>query len=49
LYNSNGIDYKLISHNPENIDYVIKNYPELLDPSRSSWAFGIWTENAAKW
>jgi hypothetical protein len=49
LYQSNGVDYKLISHSPENMSFIINNYPELIDPVRPTWAFGVWSENAINW
>lgn len=49
MYRSNGIDYKLISHQPENCANVKSNYPNLIDPGRDCWAFGYWTQGAVAW
>jgi type II secretory pathway pseudopilin PulG len=49
LYFSNGSDYKLVAHGTEDIGWVIKNRPELIDPVRPTVAYGIWTAGAAKW
>ena len=49
MYKSDGTDYKLIAHFPVGMDDVIKDYPQLVDPRRPSWAFGVWTENAKNW
>lgn len=49
LYISNGIDYKLIAHAPEDFGFVAKTYPERVDPRRPSYAYGIWTPGAAEW
>ena len=39
IYYSNGTDYKLISHNPDSM-VVPAN---LIDPARSTWAWGYWS------
>ena len=49
LYISNGADYKLIAHAPEDFGYISKTYPELVDPRRSTYSYGIWTEGASTW
>lgn len=49
IYRSNGTNYKLIAHNPENASAVIAKYPQLTDPSRSSYAYGYWTVGATNW
>jgi hypothetical protein len=49
MYKSDGKDFKLIAHNPLGIDDVVKQHPELVDPVRPSWAFGVWTEGAKNW
>ena len=49
IYNSNGIDYKLISHNPEECSEVKAKYLNLIDPARDCWAFGNWSPGAAGW
>ncbi|MBF0480770.1 MAG: type II secretion system protein GspG [Desulfovibrionaceae bacterium] len=50
LYNSNGQDYKLISHHPDDCEKVKLKHPEMIDPVRSPCnAYGYWTKNAANW
>ena len=49
MYNSNGTDYKLIAHHAIGIEEIIKLHPDLVDPARPSWAFGVWTEGAKNW
>jgi prepilin-type N-terminal cleavage/methylation domain len=46
IYNSNGVDYKLIWHNPEDCDAVQRQYSQLVDPLRTCWAYGFWTPGA---
>ena len=49
IYTSNGTDYKLISHQPEDCAAVKSSYPSLIDPGRDCWAFGYWTDGARSW
>ena len=49
MYKSDGKDFKLISHHPTGIEDIIKTHPDLVDPARPSWAFGVWTEGAKYW
>lgn len=49
LYMSNGVDYKLISHSPEDCSTVQAAAPELIDPTRNCWAYGFWTDGASSW
>lgn len=49
LYKSNGKDYKLISHNPEDCKKVKKLNPSIIDPKRDCSAYGYWTEGARNW
>jgi type II secretory pathway pseudopilin PulG len=49
LYASDGKDYKLISHSPEDLGYVARTRPELLDPKRTTFAYGYWSAGAADW
>lgn len=49
IYYSNGKDYKLISHAPENCNKIKSEYVELIDPRRDDprnqcTAFGFWSE-----
>jgi hypothetical protein len=48
LYISDGTDYKLIAHYPENCELVKANLPQLVDPIRDCWAIGFWTDGAKK-
>ncbi len=49
LYQSNGKDYKLISHSPEDCKSVEKINKDFIDPSRKCWAYGFWTDGAKNW
>jgi len=49
LYNSNGKEYKLIAHNPEDCEAVKKTRPQLVDPVRDCHAYGLWTSGARDW
>ena len=47
LYASNGTDYKIIAHVPENCTNPI--YKNLIDPNRNCWAWALYTPGAAGW
>jgi hypothetical protein len=49
LYTSDGRDYKIIAHGPEDCSLVVARSPSLADPRRATWAYGYWTEGAAAW
>jgi hypothetical protein len=49
MYMSDGTNYKLIAHFPVGMNDIINEYPQLVDPRRPSWAFGVWTEAAKNW
>ena len=49
MYVSDGRDYKIIAHGPEDMDEVARNFPKLVDPRRPTWAYGVWTTGAAAW
>jgi SAM-dependent methyltransferase len=49
LYRSNGTDFKVISHAPDDFLAVTKQRPELADPTRPGWAYGFWSAGAANW
>jgi hypothetical protein len=49
MYQSDGKDFKLIAHYGVGITDVINNHPEMVDPIRPSWAFGIWSEGGKSW
>ena len=42
-YMSDGTNYKLISHEPAELTEVVSLFPEMFDPKRPYYAFGIWT------
>lgn len=48
FYISNGAKYKLIVHLAEenNLKYVKKYFPNLIDPVRPTYSYGFWTRNA---
>jgi len=44
IYFSNGRDYKVFaSLTQKDIPYIKKHYPQLIDPTRPSYAYGIWS------
>ena len=49
IYKSNGRDYKLISHDTQNCNYIKDKKPKLVDPKRNCWAYGFWTNGAENW
>lgn len=50
MYISNGKDFKLISHLPDDCETVKNNRPAMIDPARSPChAYGFWSPGAAKW
>jgi len=49
IYFSNGADFKLIAHGTEDATAIIKGYPEMKDPTRPTYAYGIWTTGGEKW
>jgi hypothetical protein len=49
LYQSNGRDYKLIVHDPEDCEFTRLRHPEMIDPKRGCRAYGYWTEGAKGW
>lgn len=49
LYCSNGKDYKLLLHAPDNVELLFELYPTYRDPVRSTYALGFWTKNASSW
>lgn len=49
IYRSNGANYKLIAHNPDDCEQVKKLFPNIVDPLRDCWAYGFWTKKAAYW
>lgn len=49
MYKSDGKDYKLIAHYPTGFSEITQQRPELADPRRPSWAYGVWTDGARDW
>lgn len=49
LYRSDGVDYKIIAHSPEDYNEAIKQSPKLIDPYKNRQAYGYWTEEARNW
>jgi hypothetical protein len=49
LYLSDGTDYKIIAHGAEDAPFVVRAFPELADPARPAYAYGVWTPGAKKW
>lgn len=43
IYASNGTDYKLLWHSPEDCAGVVAQYPGMKDPNRVCWAYGFYT------
>ncbi len=50
IYRSNGTDYKIIAHRPDNCVDIGSKYPHLIDPNRgtavANCSFGYWTPGA---
>lgn len=49
LYLSDGENYKLIAHAAEDAASNAKQRPEMNDPRRMGYAYGIWTPGAVEW
>lgn len=49
LYKSDGRDFKLIAHQPDDCIDVKQSHPETIDPKRNCWAYGFWTEGGKNW
>lgn len=49
LYKSNGANYKLVAHSPDDCEQIKQVFPTLIDPVRDCWAYGFWTKNAERW
>lgn len=49
IYISDGNDYKIIVHGPEDFGIVSKLHPEMIDPRRSTFSYAVWTQGAAQW
>lgn len=47
LYGSNGTDYKLIAHVPENCANT--QMQSIVDPARTCWAWAYYTQGARAW
>ncbi|GEM_PF-1395203 len=48
LYRSNGQEYKFLVHGAPPYDLGLVDQKQI-DPKRSTWAYGIWTEGAKNW
>ncbi|MCA2968825.1 MAG: hypothetical protein INH43_09935 [Acidobacteriaceae bacterium] len=46
-YWSDGMNFKLIVHAPEDCSLVKEKLPALIDPIRDCWSYGFWSEGAA--
>ena len=49
LYKSDGKDFKLITHRPDDFNQAKEKHPDLIDPARNTWAWGFWTKEARDW
>ena len=49
MYASDGRDFKIIAHAPEDFVPITKKLPQIIDPRRPTWAYGIWTNGASSW
>jgi hypothetical protein len=49
IYKSNGKDYKIISHSPEDCEIVKKTNLNMIDKKRDCWAYGFWTSGGESW
>ena len=47
LYASNGTDYKVLAHVPENC--ADSKYASLVDPARTCWAWAIYSPGGRNW
>jgi hypothetical protein len=47
LYKSDGFEYKLIAHAPEDYKKISIKVPELMDPKRKR-AYGVWSKGRAE-
>ncbi len=49
IYYSDGVNFKLISHAPEECTEVKAKYRNIIDPIRDCWAFGYWSPGGSGW
>jgi SAM-dependent methyltransferase len=49
LYRSDGTDFKLIAHAPDDFVSVTTEHPDFADPTRPGGAYGLWSAGAAAW
>lgn len=49
LYRSDGTNFKLIAHQPDDYVSVTTQHPDLADPTRPGWAYGFWSAGAVTW
>lgn len=48
LYRSDGQDYKLIAHDRGECLIAVTAYPDLTDPVRNCWAYGVWSSDRSR-
>jgi hypothetical protein len=49
LYASDGQNYKLIAHHPDDCEALRRVHPQMVDPVRQCGAYGYWTQAASNW
>jgi len=49
FYQSNGKDFKIISHGNPDCELLRKRRPDMVDPMRDCNAVGLWTAGAKNW
>lgn len=49
LYFSNGANYKLIVHKPDNCENIEKKFPSMVDPIRECYSYGFWSAGGGGW
>lgn len=49
LFLTDGVDFKIVAHSPEDVACVTTRRPEMADPRRPTYAYGFWTPGAANW
>lgn len=49
LYLSDGHDYKLVAHGVEDVRCIVERSPDLMDPRRPTYAYGLWSPAARNW
>lgn len=49
LYRSDGSNFKLLCHGAPDYETIGSIRPDMLDPVRPGWAYGFWSDAAARW